>query len=222
MVKDKIVNLKDIKKIYKIDTVEVLVLSGINLEIERGEFVAIMGPSGSGKSTLLSILGCLDSPTSGYYYLEGKDVSLFSDDDLSEIRSHKIGFIFQAYNLIAQFSTLENIAVPLFYSDEFISENKLLQVAQMVGLGQRIYHRPSQLSGGEQQRVAIARSLVNNPTIILADEPTGNLDSRTGKEILNIFTELHQKNNTIIMVTHSEEVAECATRIIKLKDGQII
>ncbi|MCL4378740.1 MAG: ABC transporter ATP-binding protein [Actinobacteria bacterium] len=220
--KNIVVKLTDITKIYKIDTVEVLALSNINLEIEKGEFVAIMGPSGSGKSTLLSILGCLDGPTSGTYYLESKDVSLFSDDELSEIRCHKIGFIFQAYNLISQFSVLENIEVPLFYSNEFIPESKLLQMAQIVGLGQRIYHRPNQLSGGEQQRVAIARSMVNNPAIILADEPTGNLDSKTGIEILNIFTDLHQKNNTIIMVTHSEEVAKCATRIIRLKDGKII
>jgi putative ABC transport system ATP-binding protein len=203
--------------------VRVDALRGINLSIGEGEFVAVMGPSGSGKSTLLNLLGCLDRPTSGHYILGGDDVSTLDDNDLSAIRSQRLGFIFQSYNLIAHLSVLENIEVPLYYQGKSEREcrQKALELAGMVGLADRAWHKPSELSGGQQQRVAIARSLANDPLTILADEPTGNLDSATGVEILQILDELHRRGKTIIMVTHDDDVAAHSQRIIRLHDGMV-
>jgi putative ABC transport system ATP-binding protein len=201
----------------------VTALDRITLDIAAGEFLALMGPSGSGKSTVLNLLGCLDRPTSGAYYLGGEDVSRMSDDELSEIRSRRIGFIFQSYNLIAQLTVLENIQVPLFYQGKDLrgSLDRCVAFAQMVGLGDRLDHRPSQLSGGQQQRVAIARSLVNDPLIILADEPTGNLDSRTGAEVLDLIDRLNESGKTIVLVTHDDKVGARAHRIVHMQDGVI-
>jgi len=198
-------------------------LRGINLEISRGSYVAIMGPSGSGKSTILNLLGCLDRPTAGSYFLGDHDVAQMSDDELSEVRGRRIGFIFQSYNLIAQLTVLENIQVPLFYQGHDLRgyQEHCEKMADMVGLSDRLDHRPSQLSGGQQQRVAIARSLVNDPLMILADEPTGNLDSKTGTEVLDIITDLNRSGKTIVLVTHDDHVAERAHRIIHMKDGLI-
>lgn len=198
-------------------------LREVNLEIYRGEYVALMGTSGSGKTTLLNILGCLDRPSAGTYYLDGEDVSTLSDNQLSEIRSLKVGFIFQSYNLIPQLSVLENIQVPLFYQDRTAVETqeKGLALAEKVGLADRLKHRPFQLSGGQQQRVAIARSLINNPVIILADEPTGNLDSRTGQEILALLAELNRQGKTLVIITHDNEVAAQADHIVRISDGRI-
>lgn len=219
-----LVEVINLVKNYQMGEVIVEALRGVNVSIDTGEFTAIMGPSGSGKSTFLNILGCLDTPNSGKYLLNNEDVSTLSDDELSYIRSARIGFIFQSYNLISQLSLLENIEVPLFYQNvsEQKSREKAVRMAEMVGLGHRLYHHPAELSGGEQQRVAIARALANDPLIILADEPTGNLDSRSGNEILNILDELNKQGKTIIMVTHDENVARHAHRIIRFKDGQIM
>lgn len=219
-----LVEVVNLVKYYQMGEVIVEALRGVNVSFDTGEFTAIMGPSGSGKSTFLNILGCLDTPTSGKYLLNNEDVSTLSDDELSYIRSTRIGFIFQSYNLISQLSVLENIEVPLFYQNvsEQKSREKAIRLAEMVGLGHRLYHHPAELSGGEQQRVAIARALANDPLIILADEPTGNLDSRSGNEILNILDELNKQGKTIIMVTHDENVARRAHRIIRFKDGQIM
>jgi putative ABC transport system ATP-binding protein len=198
-------------------------LRGVDLEITQGSYVAVMGPSGSGKSTILNLLGCLDRPSSGQYFLGDEDVSRMDDDALSEVRGRRIGFIFQSYNLIAQLTVLENIQVPLFYQGRNLAQthDHCLKLANLVGLGDRLDHRPSQLSGGQQQRVAIARSLVNDPLIILADEPTGNLDSRTGAEVLDLIDHLNQSGKTIILVTHGDEVACRAHRVIHMKDGLI-
>jgi putative ABC transport system ATP-binding protein len=198
-------------------------LCGIDLEVSPGSYIAIMGPSGSGKSTMLNILGCLDRPTAGRYFLGGEDVSTMSDDELSEARSKRIGFIFQSYNLIPQLTVLENIQVPLFYQGRDIKEtlDHCLRLADMVGLGDRLEHRPAQLSGGQQQRVAIARSLVNDPLLILADEPTGNLDSKTGAEVLELISRLNEGGKSIILVTHDEKIAQRAHRVIHMKDGLI-
>ncbi len=204
-------------------SVDVPVLKGIDLEISEGEFVSIMGPSGCGKSTLMNILGCLDKPTKGKYYLSGRDVSNLDDDTLSEIRCTYLGFVFQSYNLIPQLTVVENIEIPLFYKgvSPQKSRDRAIDIASQVGLADRLYHRPTELSGGQQQRVGIARALVNNPLVILADEPTGNLDSKSGKEIMSIFSELHNEGKTIIMVTHDANIARYGERIIHLRDGII-
>ncbi len=218
-----LIELRNLHKEYVLGAFSVHVLRDIDLTIEEGEYIAIMGPSGSGKSTLLNLLGCLDRPTTGSYILGGEDVSMLDDDQLSAIRSRSLGFIFQSYNLIAQLSVLENIEIPLFYQGqtEKASRHKAQELAEMVGLGDRVAHRPSELSGGEQQRVAIARALANDPLTILADEPTGNLDSVTGKEILLLLDELHRDGKTMIMVTHDETIATRAGRVIRLLDGRI-
>jgi putative ABC transport system ATP-binding protein len=218
-----IVDIINLCKVYHLGTVEVSALRDLDLEIGQGQYVAIMGPSGSGKSTLLNVLGCLDTPSSGVYRLAGQDVSNLDDDELSAIRGLRIGFIFQSYNLIAQLNVIENIEVPMYYQGigEGESFAKAKELAELVGLGDRISHRPSELSGGQQQRVAIARSLANDPVIILADEPTGNLDSRSGAEILGILDELHRRGKTLIVVTHDEGIANQAERTIHLLDGQV-
>ena len=210
-------------KSYQLGTVEVQALRNIDLAIENGEYVAIMGPSGSGKSTLLNMIGCLDRPTSGKYRLGGQDVSLLDDDQLSLIRGARIGFIFQSFNLINQLNVIENIEIPMYYQgfSEHKSAERAKELATMVGLGGRLTHHPSELSGGEQQRVAIARALGNEPLIVLADEPTGNLDSESGSEILKILDRLHQQGKTLIVVTHDENIAAHSERIIRLFDGGI-
>jgi len=220
----KIAEVIDLKKIYFLGGIVVEALKGLTLSFEEGDFVAIMGPSGSGKSTLLNLLGCLDKPTSGAYYLGGEDVSQLTDDELSEIRSTKLGFIFQSYNLIQQLSVLENIEVPLVYQGVPPAEcrERCMEIAEQVGLGGRVKHRPSELSGGEQQRVAIARAIVNDSLIILADEPTGNLDSATGTEILSLLCRLNDEGKTILMVSHDEKVAAKARSIIRLRDGMLV
>jgi putative ABC transport system ATP-binding protein len=219
-----IIQFVELEKTYRLEGIEVPALRGVNAGIMAGEFVAIMGPSGSGKSTLLNILGCLDRPTSGSYLLGGEDVSKLDDDRLSDIRSRRLGFIFQSYNLIAQLDVLENIQVPLFYQNipHQQSEKRARDLAEMVGLGSRLGHRPNQLSGGQQQRVAIARSLANDPLVILADEPTGNLDSATEDEILGILSDLNRKGKTIVMVTHEDRIAQISRRVIRLRDGRVV
>jgi putative ABC transport system ATP-binding protein len=219
-----IVRIVELVKNYYLESVTVRALRGVDLAVEEGDFVALMGPSGSGKSTLLNLLGCLDRPTSGQYYLGDEDVSDMDDDQLSEVRSRYIGFIFQSYNLLAQYTVVENIEVPLLYQGCRLTEAtraRCIDLAGLVGLGDRLDHRPMQLSGGQQQRVAIARALVNDPHIILADEPTGNLDSRTGDEIMNLLTELNRAGKTIIMVTHENDIAAWAKRVVRMRDGLI-
>jgi len=210
-------------KSYQLGTMELKVLRDIELTINNGDYVAIMGPSGSGKSTLLNMIGCLDRPTSGDYWLGGQNASLLDDDQLSLIRGARIGFIFQSFNLINQLNVVENIEVPMYYQgfSEHESAERAIELAQMVGLGERLDHRPSELSGGQQQRVAIARSLANDPLIILADEPTGNLDSESGSEILKILVDLHEQGKTLIVVTHDEGIAENADRLVEIFDGRI-
>jgi len=210
-------------KSYELGTMELKVLRDVELTINNGDYVAIMGPSGSGKSTLLNMIGCLDRPTSGDYWLGGQNVSLLDDDQLSLIRGSRIGFIFQSFNLINQLNVVENIEVPMYYQGftEHESAERAIELAQMVGLGERLDHRPSELSGGQQQRVAIARSLANDPLIILADEPTGNLDSESGSEILKILVGLHERGKTLIVVTHDEGIAENAGRLVEIFDGRI-
>jgi len=214
----------NLSKIYLLGNVEVRALRGVSLAFEQGEYCAIMGPSGSGKSTLLNLIGCLDRPTSGQYLLGGEDVSQISDDELSEVRSLSLGFIFQSYNLIPQLSVVENIEVPLFYQGMPLRRRRKrsLELAEMVGLGDRTRHRPTELSGGQQQRVAIARALANDPLVVLADEPTGNLDSTTGEEIMTLLDGLHEQGKTIILVTHDESVAATTGRIIRLRDGEVV
>jgi putative ABC transport system ATP-binding protein len=221
----RLIELENIKKIYKVGETQVNALRGLSYSINEGDFVAIMGPSGSGKSTLMNILGCLDKPTAGKYFLEGEEVSTLDKNRLARIRNKKIGFVFQTFNLLSRTTALENTELPLLYSN--MSKKKMRELASeslsVVGLEGRESHRTNQLSGGEQQRVAIARALVNNPSLILADEPTGNLDSKTGKEIMDIFKKLNQeKNITIILVTHAPELAQTASRRVHLRDGQII
>ncbi|MCC7084361.1 MAG: ABC transporter ATP-binding protein [Pirellulales bacterium] len=215
--------VENITKEYALGGEVVHAVRGITLEVPEGDYVAIMGPSGSGKSTFLNLLGCLDRPTSGRYFLGGDDVAQMDDDQLSEIRATRIGFIFQAYNLIQQYTVLENIQVPLEYGRGILADDFawVQELAGMVGLGDRLQHRPTQLSGGQQQRVAIARSLVNDPYFVLADEPTGNLDSKTSEEILTLLNRLNRAGKTIIMVTHENDVAEHARRIVRLRDGLI-
>ena len=210
-------------KNYQLGEVELKVLRGIDLVVKKGDYLAVMGPSGSGKSTLLNLIGCLDRPSSGKYLLGGQDVSTLDDDHLSTIRGQHVGFIFQSFNLISQLNIIENIEVPMFYQglSEHQSAVKAKELADLVGLGDRVMHRPSELSGGQQQRVAIARAMANDPFIVLADEPTGNLDSESGKDILAILDKLHQQGKTLIIITHDDEIAKHAQREIRLLDGQI-
>lgn len=219
-----IVQAINLEKWYQMGEEPVVALSEVNLTVSEGEYVAIMGPSGSGKSTFLNLLGCLDKPTSGTYLLGGVDVSKLSDNELSEIRCARIGFIFQSFNLISELSVVENIEVPLFYQgmNERESRDRAAELANRVGLGHRLEHHPSELSGGERQRVAIARSLANDPILILADEPTGNLDSKSGAEILGILDSLHEAGKTIIMVTHDENVAHRTEATIRFRDGKVV
>lgn len=223
MASHNIIELRNLAKIYDLGTVQVPALRGLDFEIKNGSYTAIMGSSGSGKSTLLNILGCLDRPTSGAYLLGGDDVAGMSDKELSRIRGTRIGFIFQSYNLIQQLDVVENIHLPLFYQGKDIKENydHCVKMAEKVGLGDRLDHRPMELSGGQQQRVAVARALVNEPLMLLADEPTGNLDSSTEAEILNVLDELHREGRTLVVVTHDDAVAERAERVIRLKDGLV-
>ena len=218
-----IAQVQNVSKRYQMGEVVVDALKDINIDFEDGDFVSIMGPSGCGKSTLMNLLGCLDRPTEGRYLLGGQDVSKMEDDELSAIRGARLGFVFQSYNLIQQLSVVENIEVPLYYQGrgEAESRERAIELAEQVGLGDRIHHTPPELSGGQQQRVGIARSLANDPLIILADEPTGNLDSKSGEEIMHFFDDLHNQGKTLIMVTHSEQLAECSWRIIQLLDGHI-
>ncbi|MBN1900628.1 ABC transporter ATP-binding protein [Candidatus Sumerlaeota bacterium] len=219
----KLIVLENVRKIYHLGLTEVQALQGINLTIENGEFVAIMGPSGSGKSTLMHILGCLDRPSSGFYFLDARRVDSLTDVELSHTRNQKIGFVFQNFNLLPQMSVRENVELPMVYHGASLHErhNKAEEYITKVGLSHRIKHLPSKLSGGERQRVAIARALVNNPPILLADEPTGNLDSKTGSEILSLFKEISHEGKTIILVTHAREIAEYTRRIIHILDGQV-
>jgi len=216
--------VQEISKVYIMGTFEVHALRDVSLAFQAGEYVAIMGPSGSGKSTFLNLLGCLDTPTSGMYYLGGEDVSIMTDDELSAIRSKRLGFIFQSYNLIQQLTVVENIEVPLYYQgwSEGDSFDRAVELAERVGLGDRLDHRPTELSGGQSQRVAIARAMANDPLIVLADEPTGNLDSRTGMEILELLDELSSLGKTIVMVTHDQHVADRASRRVRFGDGRIV
>lgn len=218
-----IINIKKMTKIYQVGLEEVHALRGVDLEVEKNEYVAIMGPSGSGKSTLMNMIGCLDTPTSGLYELNNINVSEMSDNELARIRNKEIGFVFQTFNLLPRSNALHNVELPLIYAGVHAHERKKLatEALEKVGLGDRIFHKPNELSGGQRQRVAIARALVNKPSIILADEPTGNLDSKTGDEIMLLFQKLHEAGNTIILVTHEEYIAEHAHRIIRLRDGVI-
>jgi putative ABC transport system ATP-binding protein len=221
---EKVIEIKNISKAYKIDNFKVNALNGINLNVNKGEFVAIMGPSGSGKSTLMNIIGCLDTPTKGNYSLDSQDVSKLNDNRLAEIRNKKVGFVFQTFNLLARYNAIDNIELPLIYSKGRLPKSRremIMDVIISVGLKGRERHRPSQMSGGERQRVAIARALINNPSIILADEPTGNLDSRTGEEIMAIFQDLNMQGKTIVLVTHEMDIAKHTNRILYLRDGII-
>ena len=216
--------LKDVVKTYWMGDTEVRALAGISLAIEAGEFTAIMGPSGSGKSTLMNILGCLDRPTCGSYLLDGDEVATLNDDQLAITRNKKIGFVFQNFNLLARMSALQNVALPMTYAGLNNKDrlNKAMLALERVGLGDRVHHKPNELSGGQRQRVAIARSLVNEPTIILADEPTGNLDSKSGDEIMAIFTELNRQGRTVVIVTHEPDIAAYTRRIVLFRDGKIV
>jgi len=218
------IDVVGVTKTYSLGDVKVEALRGVTFTIQRGEYVAIMGPSGSGKSTLMNLLGCLDRPTSGRYFLDGTDVSTLSDDELAAIRLKKLGFVFQGFNLLARTSALKNVALPLFYAGVGTRARNAQAAGRLseVGLGDRVDHKPSELSGGQQQRVAIARALVNDPAVLLADEPTGNLDSQTSEEIMGLFGTLNAGGRTIIMVTHDEDVAGHARRIIRLRDGLIV
>jgi putative ABC transport system ATP-binding protein len=219
-----LIEIRDLVKVYRMGDTEVRALDGVSVSVERGEFVAIMGPSGSGKSTLMNLIGCLDTPTSGTYWLNGQEVSRLGDDELARIRNREIGFVFQTFNLLARTTALENVEVPLVYAGLPRSERRerAMEVLNMVGLGDRVKHQPNELSGGQRQRVAVARALVNQPSLLLADEPTGNLDSRTGEEIMQLFDGLNRAGNTIVLVTHEEDIAAHAHRTIRLRDGTIV
>jgi putative ABC transport system ATP-binding protein len=219
----KLISVKELRKTYYMGSEVVHALQSITLDIERNEYVALMGPSGSGKSTLMNLLGCLDSPSSGQYFLNSTNVSTMSDSELAEVRNKEIGFVFQTFNLLPRLTALENVGLPLVYAG--ISKSRRIEMAmdalEAVGLADRVTHKPNELSGGQRQRVAIARAIVNNPSIILADEPTGNLDTKTSVEIMGIFEKIHQRGNTIIVVTHENEIAEHTHRIIRLRDGLV-
>ena len=217
------ISVKELNKTYIMGPTKVFALRGVTLDIQRNEFVALMGPSGSGKSTLMNLLGCLDTPTSGEYWLNGINVSTMEDNDLAEVRNKEIGFIFQTFNLLPRLSALENVALPLVYAgmSKAARRDRAMQVLDAVGLGDRVEHKPNELSGGQRQRVAIARALVNDPSIILADEPTGNLDTKTSIEIMGILEKIHQQGNTVILVTHEPDIAEHAHRSVKLRDGMV-
>jgi putative ABC transport system ATP-binding protein len=219
----RVIEITNITRDFPLGQETVKVLKGIDLNIERGEYVAFMGPSGSGKSTLMNLLGCLDTPTSGSYILNGKDVSKMTDDELAEVRNKEIGFVFQTFNLLPRTTALDNVALPMVYAGYSKSDRtkRAQEVLTNVGLGDRMDHKPNQLSGGQRQRVAVGRALVNKPSIILADEPTGNLDSKTSVEIMHLFDEIHAAGNTVILVTHEEDIAEHAHRIIRLRDGVV-
>lgn len=218
-----LINISNIKRDFVLGTEIINVLKGIDLQINKGEYVALMGPSGSGKSTLMNLLGCLDTPTSGTYILNGKDVSKMNDDELAEIRNKEIGFVFQTFNLLPRTTALDNVALPMIYAGYSKSERnqRATEVLTQVNLADRMDHQPNQLSGGQRQRVAVARALVNKPSIILADEPTGNLDSKTSVEIMALFGDIHANGNTVILVTHEEDIAAYAHRVIRLRDGMI-
>ncbi len=220
---DNVIEIRGIIRDFKLGQETVHVLKGIDLDIKRGEYVAIMGPSGSGKSTLMNLLGCLDTPTAGSYKLNGKDVSQMTDDELADIRNTEIGFVFQTFNLLPRTTALDNVALPMIYAgaSKKVRVDRASEVLTDVGLADRMDHKPNQLSGGQRQRVAVGRALVNKPSIILADEPTGNLDSKTGTEIMALFDQIHASGNTVIMVTHEEDIAAHAKRVIRLRDGII-
>ncbi len=218
-----LIDISNVTKRYQLGEQVVFALNGINLKIEKGEYAALMGPSGSGKSTLMNIIGCLDTPTSGDYWLNNKEVSKMSDSALSEVRNAEIGFVFQTFNLLNRMNAIDNVALPLVYSGipKKLREERAKEVLSKVGLGDRMNHKPNELSGGQRQRVAVARALVNNPSILLADEPTGNLDTKTSYEIMALFDEIHNAGNTIVLVTHEEDIAQHAKRIIRLRDGVV-
>ena len=220
---DRIIRAVDLAKVYDLGAAAVRALDGVSVEIRRGEYVAIMGPSGSGKSTLMNLIGCLDVPSSGQYFLRGEEVSRLNEDELAEIRNREIGFVFQTFHLLARQTALRNVELPLVYAGIRAEKRheRGLELLQLVGLEKRADHRPNELSGGERQRVAIARALVNDPALLLADEPTGNLDSRTGKEILELFDQLHSRGHTILLVTHDPEVGKRAARTIRVRDGKV-
>lgn len=218
-----IIRIEGLTKFYRIGEEIIKALNGVDLSINKNEYVALMGPSGSGKSTIMNIIGCLDTPTSGRYFLNGPDVAKLADNQLAEIRNKEIGFVFQTFNLLPRYSALDNVALPLVYAG--ISKDERTKLAKealhQVGLGERMSHKPNELSGGQRQRVAVARALVNKPSIILADEPTGNLDTKTSHEIMNLFEEIHKAGNTIIIVTHEEDIAQMAHRIVRMRDGVV-
>ena len=221
--RDAVIQIENLTRVYQMGETEVRALAGVSLEVKRNEYIAIMGPSGSGKSTLMNMIGCLDTPSSGEYILNGNRVSQMNDSDLAEVRNREIGFVFQTFNLLPRTSCLANVELPLIYAGVKASDRKerALEVLDKVGLGDRVDHKPNELSGGQRQRVAIARALVNSPSILLADEPTGNLDTKTGDEIMLLFEELYRAGNTIILVTHENEIAKYARRIVRLRDGLV-
>jgi putative ABC transport system ATP-binding protein len=219
----KVIEISNLTKTYIMGLEKVNALKGVTIDINKNEYVALMGPSGSGKSTLMNLIGCLDTPTSGSYILDGNNVSSMSDSELAEVRNKQIGFVFQTFNLLPRMSALENVALPLVYAgmSKTAREKRAAEVLQIVNLGDRMTHKPNELSGGQRQRVAIARALVNNPSIILADEPTGNLDTKTSIEIMSIFEEIHKNGNTVILVTHEPDIADHAHRVVRLRDGEV-